>query len=107
MALGGSLPQINLGVQGVLISLSGKPVTTFHSVRTRRCTRATALNSDNQSNSAPFTVESTSLQMKVDWKYTRIYNPQRRLRILVERFRKDSSQTKLSGATAHEDQGLL
>ncbi|GFV79413.1 hypothetical protein TNCV_1903851 [Trichonephila clavipes] len=29
-----------------------------------------------------------------DWKYTRIYNPQRRLRILVERFRKDSSHTQ-------------
>ncbi|GFX74661.1 hypothetical protein TNCV_3120911 [Trichonephila clavipes] len=27
-----------------------------------------------------------------DWKYTRIYNPQRRLRVLVERCRKDSSQ---------------
>ncbi|GFX37578.1 hypothetical protein TNCV_3201021 [Trichonephila clavipes] len=27
-----------------------------------------------------------------DWKYTRIYNPQRRLRVLVEKCRKDSSQ---------------
>ncbi|GFX66376.1 transposable element Tcb2 transposase [Trichonephila clavipes] len=27
-----------------------------------------------------------------DWKYTRIYNPQRRLRVLVESCRKDSSQ---------------
>ncbi|GFU42990.1 hypothetical protein TNCV_3141321 [Trichonephila clavipes] len=30
--------------------------------------------------------------LQVDWKYTRIYNPQRRLRILVERCRTDSSQ---------------
>ncbi|GFS93082.1 hypothetical protein TNCV_532811 [Trichonephila clavipes] len=30
-----------------------------------------------------------------DWKYTRIYNPQGRLRILVERCRKDSSQHDL------------
>ncbi|GFU95646.1 hypothetical protein TNCV_3333111 [Trichonephila clavipes] len=30
-----------------------------------------------------------------DWKYTRIYNPQRRLRVLVERCRKDSSHRKL------------
>ncbi|GFW01331.1 hypothetical protein TNCV_5029841 [Trichonephila clavipes] len=28
-----------------------------------------------------------------DWKYARIYNPQRCLRILVERCRKDSSQS--------------
>ncbi|GFV08385.1 hypothetical protein TNCV_328191 [Trichonephila clavipes] len=27
-----------------------------------------------------------------DWKYTRIYSPQRRLRVLVEKGRKDSSQ---------------
>ncbi|GFX11366.1 hypothetical protein TNCV_2804281 [Trichonephila clavipes] len=32
----------------VLISLLGKPVTTFHSVGTRHCTRVTDLNSINQ-----------------------------------------------------------
>ncbi|GFT85875.1 uncharacterized protein TNCV_3255291 [Trichonephila clavipes] len=29
-----------------------------------------------------------------DWKYTRIYNPQRRLRVLVEKCRKDSSHNE-------------
>ncbi|GFT05190.1 hypothetical protein TNCV_122521 [Trichonephila clavipes] len=29
--------------------------------------------------------------LEADWKYMRIYNPQRRLRVLVERCRKDSS----------------
>ncbi|GFT91398.1 hypothetical protein TNCV_4285601 [Trichonephila clavipes] len=37
---------------------------------------------------------------KADWKYTRIYHPQRRLRVLVEKSRKDSSQTKSSLAHA-------
>ncbi|GFW77916.1 hypothetical protein TNCV_3911261 [Trichonephila clavipes] len=31
-------------------------------------------------------------EARADWKYTRIYNPQRCLRVLVERCRKDSSQ---------------
>ncbi|GFW71529.1 hypothetical protein TNCV_2309641 [Trichonephila clavipes] len=43
---------------------------------------------------AVYTKEALQLQIHflVDWKYTQIYNPQRRLRILAERFRKDSSQ---------------
>ncbi|GFT89338.1 hypothetical protein TNCV_4386341 [Trichonephila clavipes] len=41
----------------------------------------------------------------VDWKYTRIYNPQRRLRILVERCRTDSSQF-VSFFSLIEDQPL-
>ncbi|GFW28406.1 hypothetical protein TNCV_4640711 [Trichonephila clavipes] len=34
--------------KGVLVSLLGKPVTAFYSVRKRRCTRVTDLNSVNQ-----------------------------------------------------------
>ncbi|GFW70682.1 transposable element Tcb2 transposase [Trichonephila clavipes] len=33
-----------------------------------------------------------SMRRRADWKYTRIYYLQRRLRVLVERYRKDSSQ---------------
>ncbi|GFW76376.1 hypothetical protein TNCV_1581551 [Trichonephila clavipes] len=33
--------------------------------------------------------------MEAGWKYTRIYNPQRRLRVLVEKCRIDSSQRQL------------
>ncbi|GFW81118.1 hypothetical protein TNCV_4804861 [Trichonephila clavipes] len=34
-----------------------------------------------------------------DWKYTRIYNPQRRLRVFVEKCRKDSSHLSLPDNT--------
>ncbi|GFT62390.1 hypothetical protein TNCV_4717581 [Trichonephila clavipes] len=40
-------------------------------------------------------VRASSIDDLADWKYTRIYNPQRLLRVLVERCRKDSSQTRL------------
>ncbi|GFW29010.1 hypothetical protein TNCV_2355681 [Trichonephila clavipes] len=38
----------------------------------------------------------SALAELADWKYTRIYNLQRRLRVLVERCRKDSSQAPLT-----------
>ncbi|GFT30209.1 hypothetical protein TNCV_3466741 [Trichonephila clavipes] len=46
---------------------------------------------------------------KADWKYTRIYNPQRRLRVLVERCRKDSSQVEIvkTGFSARHVFGLI
>ncbi|GFV74837.1 hypothetical protein TNCV_1040751 [Trichonephila clavipes] len=38
----------NFKVNGVLISLLGKPLMIFHSVQTRHCTRVTDLNSVNR-----------------------------------------------------------
>ncbi|GFS79309.1 hypothetical protein TNCV_4409621 [Trichonephila clavipes] len=36
-----------------------------------------------------------------DWKYTQIYNPQSRLRVLVETCRTDSSQTFIMESLGH------
>ncbi|GFU09507.1 hypothetical protein TNCV_2089721 [Trichonephila clavipes] len=110
MTLGGSLPQINLGVQGV--TQGGHQFTEWPSsqahppihqifwghvkdrefftplpvdlaeVKQRMTTTIDGLNSDTL-------WYSTTLG---DYKYTQIYIPQRRLRIFVERCRKDSSK---------------